>query len=73
MKSKLAIAITLWGWLIFLVWLPYDYAVYHDRWIIHIFKPAYAYEINAFHVLIFLVPFIYTFLGYLVNERESFL
>jgi len=73
MKSKLAIAITLWGWLIFVVWLSYDYAVYQDRWIIHIFEPAYAYEIHAFHVLIFLIPFIYTFLGYLVNEREKLL
>jgi len=73
MKSKLAIAITLWGWLIFVVWLSYDYAVYQDQWIIHIFKPTYIYEIHAFHVLIFLVPFIYTFLGYLVNEREKLL
>jgi diguanylate cyclase (GGDEF)-like protein len=73
MKSKLAIAITLWGWLIFIVWLSYDYAVYKDCWIIHIFRPAYNYEIHAFHVLIFLVPFIYTFLGYLVNEREKLL
>lgn len=73
MKSKLAIAITLWGWLIFLVWVSYDYVEYQDRWIIHIFKPTHIYEIHAFHVLIFLVPFIYTFLGYLVNEREKLL
>ena len=73
MKSKLAIAITLWGWLLFVVWLSYDYAEYHNRWIIHIFQPAHTYEIHAFHVLIFLVPFIYTLLGYLVNERERLL
>jgi diguanylate cyclase (GGDEF)-like protein len=73
MKSKLAIAITLWGWLLFVVWLSYDYAEYQNRWIIHIFQPAHSYEIHGFHVLIFLVPFIYTFLGYLVNEREKLL
>ena len=73
MKSKLAIAITLWGWQLFVVWLSYDYAVYQERWIIHIFRPAYSYEVHAFHVLIFLVPFLYTFLGYLVNEREKLL
>jgi diguanylate cyclase (GGDEF)-like protein len=73
MKSKLAIAIILLGWLLFVVWLSYDYAEYQNRWIIHIFQPARSYEIHAFHVLIFLVPFVYTLLGYLVNEREKLL
>jgi predicted signal transduction protein with EAL and GGDEF domain len=73
MKSKLALAITLWGWLLFVVWLSYDYMLYGDRWLIHIFKPVNPYEIHSFHVLILLVPFIYTFLGYLVNEREKLL
>jgi diguanylate cyclase (GGDEF)-like protein len=73
MKSKLAITIILWGWLLFVVWLSYDYAEYQNSWIIHIFQPAYSYEVYAFYVLIFLVPFIYTFLGYLVNEREKLL
>jgi diguanylate cyclase (GGDEF)-like protein len=73
MKSKLAIAITLWGWLLFVVWLSYDYAVYQDRWIIHIFQPAFSYEIHTFHILIILIPFIYTLLGYLVDEREKLL
>jgi diguanylate cyclase (GGDEF)-like protein len=73
MKSKLAIAITLWGWLLFMVWLSYDYLEYQDRWIIHIFHPANSYEIHGFHVLIVLIPFIYTFLGYLVGQREKLL
>jgi diguanylate cyclase (GGDEF)-like protein len=72
-KSKLAIAIVLWGWLLFAVWLSYDYAAYPHRWIIHIFQPEYRYEIHSFYVLIFLIPFIYTLLGYLVNEREKLL
>jgi diguanylate cyclase (GGDEF)-like protein len=72
-KSKLAVAVALWGWLLFTSWLSYDYAEYQNRWIVHIFQPAESYEIHAFHILIFLVPFIYTFLGYLVNEREKLL
>lgn len=73
MKSKLAIVITLWGWLLFVVWLAYDYAEYQNGWIIHIFEPALHYEIYCFYILIFLIPFIYTFLGYLVNAREKLL
>jgi diguanylate cyclase (GGDEF)-like protein len=73
LKSKLALAITLWGWLLFVTWLSYDYAVFQQGWIVHIFHPAYSYEIHSFYVLIFLVPFLYTFLGYLVNEREVLL
>jgi diguanylate cyclase (GGDEF)-like protein len=70
--SRLALAITLWGWLLFVSWLSYDYAEYQNRWIIHIFQPA-PYEVHGFHILIFLVPFVYTLLGYLVNEREKLL
>lgn len=73
MKSKLALAVIFWGWLLFVTWLSYDYAEYQNRWIVHIFQPEYSYEVHGFHVLIFLVPFVYTFLGYLVNEREKLL
>jgi len=73
MKSRLAIAVTLWGWTIFISWLSYDYIEYQARWLIHIFQPVYSYEIHSFHVLIILIPFIYTLLGYLVNEREKLL
>ena len=73
MKSRLAIAVTFWGWLLFVAWLSYDYAEYQNRWVIHIFQPAHSYENHSFHVLIFLVPFVYTLLGYLVNEREDLL
>lgn len=73
MKSRLAIAITLWGWLLFVSWLSYDFVEYGNRWITHIFELDHPYEIHGFYILIFLVPFIYTFLGYLVNEREKLL
>jgi diguanylate cyclase (GGDEF)-like protein len=73
MKSRLAMAVVLLGWLLFASWLSYDYAEYPNRWIVHIFRPSASYEVHGFHILIFLVPFIYTFLGYLVNEREKLL
>lgn len=72
-KSRLAAAVTFWGWLLFVSWLSYDYAVYQDRWITHIIEPSSSYEIHSFYVLIVLVPFVYTFLGYLVSERERLL
>lgn len=71
--SRLALAITSWGWLLFAAWLSYDYAEYPEHWITHIFQHGHAYETNAFYVLICLVPFVYTLLGYLVNEREKLL
>jgi len=73
MKSRLAIAVTLWGWLLFISWLSYDYVLYKDRWFIHIFEPINIYEVQSFYVLIIIVPFIYTLLGYFVNEREKLL
>jgi diguanylate cyclase (GGDEF)-like protein len=72
-RSRLALAITAWGWLLFVAWLSYDYTEYGNRWVIHIFQPAYNYETDVFHVLIFLLPFVYTLLGYLVSEREKLL
>jgi len=71
--SKLALAVALWGWLLLVSWLSYDYSEYRDQWVTHIFQERQVYEIHTFHVLIFLVPFIYTFLAYLVNEREKLL
>lgn len=61
MKSKLAIAITLWGWLFFSISITFKFIEYS------------IYELYAFYVLILLIPFVYTFLGYLVNEREKYL
>ena len=72
MKSRLAIAVALWGWLLFAAWLSYDYAEYPNSWIVHIFRPSEYYEVYGFHILIFLVPFIYTFLGYLVMKGKTF-
>ncbi len=73
LRSKLAFAVALWGWLLLISWLSYDYSEFGGRWVRHLFQENDRYEVHAFHVLIFLVPFIYTFLGYLVNEREKLL
>lgn len=69
MKSKLAIAITLWGWLLFTAWLSYDYVEYGNRVFIHIFQEIFSYEKTGFYILIILVPIVYTFLGFMVNDR----
>ena len=69
MKSKLAIAISLWGWLLFAAWLSYDYVEYGNRVFIHIFQESFSYEKTGFYILIILVPIIYTFLGFMVNDR----
>ncbi|MHB8882382.1 MAG: GGDEF domain-containing protein [Thermodesulfovibrionales bacterium] len=71
--SRLALAVAAWGWLLFVAWLSYDYTIYGKDWIIHILQFAHLREISAFYVLIFVVPFIYTLLGYLINEREILL
>jgi diguanylate cyclase (GGDEF)-like protein len=73
MKSKLAIAIALWGWLLFVAWLSYDYVEYQDQMFVHIFQPPYSYEKTAFYVMIILAPFVYTVMGYLVNETTKLL
>jgi diguanylate cyclase (GGDEF)-like protein len=69
MKSKLAISITLWGWLLFAAWLSYDYVEYGNRFFKHIFQESFSYEKTGFYILIILVPIVYTFLGFIVNDR----
>lgn len=73
MRSKLAIAVILWGWLLFAAWLSYDYIEYGNRMFIHIFQKNSNYKEAIFYVLIILVPFVYTVLGYTVNERLKLL
>jgi len=71
--SRLALAVALWGWLLFFAWMSYDYTEYGKLWTTHILQVTHIYEISAFYILIFIVPFVYTLLGYLVNEREILL
>ena len=73
MKSKLAVAVILCGWCLFIAWLVFDYIEYGNRMFIHIFQQPFRFEESIFHILIVLVPFVYTVLGYLVNERLGLL
>lgn len=70
-KSKLAIAISLSGWVLFAAWLFYDFTEYQGQIIRHIFQSTNFHAI-LFHILIILVPFVSTVIGYLVNERLKF-
>jgi len=73
MQSKLAIAVILWGWLLFAAWMSYDYVQYGNNVFIHIFKGPPDIKEITFYVMIILVPFIYTVLGIMVNERLKLL
>jgi len=73
MRSKLAIAVTLWGWLLFAAWFSYDYAEHGNRVFLHIFREPFSLERVAFYILVILVPFVYTVLGYVINERLKLL
>jgi len=73
MRSKLAIAVILWGWLLFAAWLSYDYVAYGNRAFTHIFQKPLSYEEAVFYTMIILVPVVYTILGFMVNERLKLL
>ena len=70
MKSKLAITITLSGWLLFVVWLFYDYAGYKGQVIRHMFHPPSTHEL-LFHIVVFIAPLVSIIMGFLVNERTK--
>ncbi len=72
MKSKLAIAVTLSGWILLAAYLFYNYAAYGDQTIKHIFQPPHRYEL-FFHLLVLSVPIGSTITGYLINERKKLL
>ncbi len=72
MRSKLAIAITLSGYIVLVAYLYYDYTHYESMILTHLFKPDYNYEL-FFHIMIAIAPFISTATGYLVNERTKLL
>lgn len=70
MKSKLAIAVSLSGWILLVAYIFYDYVVYDDQIISHFFQPPHGYEL-FFHIWIALAPFISTTMGYFVNEKKK--
>lgn len=72
MKSKLAITVILFGWVIFISYIFYDYVIYESGTIWHFFHPPYTYEL-FFHILMLTVPIGSSITGYLINERKKLL
>ncbi len=73
MKSKLALNILLFGWVLFLTYLIYETREYGIRVITdHFFSPDRPAD-TIFHVMIFSVPIGSTITAYLVNERKKML
>jgi len=71
MKSKLAIAVTLSGWLLLIAFLFYVNVEHGAQTVRYIFHPRSSHEL-LFHVVVFLAPLISTIMGFLVNERTKF-
>ncbi|MBI5049296.1 MAG: PAS domain S-box protein [Nitrospirae bacterium] len=72
MKSRLAISVTLSGYIILGAYVVIEAIEYKAQVLIHFFFPTDSY-ILLFHIFILLTPFISTTLGYLVNERTKLL
>ena len=72
MKSKLAISVTMSGWIIFTAYFAYYFPGYGGSIFRHFSGPDHAYDIFL-QGLIFLMPVISTALGYLVHERTKLL
>jgi putative nucleotidyltransferase with HDIG domain/PAS domain S-box-containing protein len=72
MRSKLAIFTTLFGWLIFVSYLFYDYSTYGLALFSHLFSFDEPMEV-FFHVLVAASPIGSTITGYLINERKGLL
>ncbi len=71
MKSKLAIFVAFFGWLIFIAYLFYDYQAHGGKIFDHLFthQPL---EL-VFHLFIITAPVGSTITAYLINERKNFL
>lgn len=72
MRSKLAIAVTLSGWLFVIMYILYDYSRYgSDLWD-HLFVPR-SFLQGIFHIMVFAVPIASTLTGYLISQRKKLL
>ena len=70
MKSKLAIGISLSGWFLLAAFLFYEKVEHGDEMVRHIFQPPSKDEL-ILHVVIVILPFISTAIGFLINERKK--
>ena len=71
MKSKLAIAVTLSGWLLLIAFLFYVNVEHGAQTVRYIFHPYSSHEL-LFHIVVLFAPLISTIMGFLVNERTKF-
>src|SRR4030042_5946091 len=71
MKSKLAIAVTLSGWLLLIAFLFYVKVEHGAQTVRYIFHPYSNHEL-LFHIVGLFAPLISTIMGFLVNERTKF-
>jgi len=68
----LKIVIALLGWFLLGGYLFYEYQEYGSALFTHLFSAEYTVQI-IFHVVMFLTPFITTYLGYLIYQKEKLL
>ncbi|MEW6067651.1 MAG: HD domain-containing phosphohydrolase [Nitrospirota bacterium] len=71
-KSKLAIFIAIFGWLIPVVFLAHEKFAFGEL-VRHLIHPDSIYERLAHVIFIFIVPPVFTFTGHLINERFKLL
>ena len=67
---KFVIALT--GWVLLGSYLFYEYQEYGSALLAHLVSSEYTLQ-TTFHVVIFLTPFITTYLGYLIYQKEKLL
>jgi len=70
MKSKLAIAVTLSGWVLLIFFLFYENLEHGHQMFRYIFQPPYKHEL-ILHMSIIILPFISTAIGFFINERKK--
>ncbi|HXX80969.1 MAG TPA: PAS domain S-box protein [Thermodesulfovibrionales bacterium] len=66
------IAIALLGWFLLGSYLFYEHREYGSRLLAHLLSSEYPIQ-TIFHVVMFLMPFVTTFLGYLIYQKEKLL
>jgi len=68
MKSKLAIAVTLSGWILFVSYFFYESVEYGIKHFISLISFSHVF----FHLLLLFTPILSTIMGYLINERINY-
>ncbi|MGQ9569421.1 MAG: HD domain-containing phosphohydrolase [Thermodesulfovibrionales bacterium] len=72
MKSKLALFIISIGWAFFITYIIIEYILFKPNTIKHLFMPKETSHLMV-HLLVALIPIVFTFLGYFINENKKLL